>query len=800
MSSPDQLEQLTRALADHYRIERELGRGGMAVVYLADDLKHNRPVAVKVVNPEIASIIGAERFINEIRVTAKLHHPNIVQLHDSGVADGIMYYVMPLVEGESLADRLDREGALPVDEAVAITRAIASALDYAHRHNVVHRDIKPANIMLQDGVPLVADFGIALAVDAADAERMTRTGYSLGTPSYMSPEQAVGDKRVTATTDVYALGSVLYEMLAGEPPFTGANMQAVVARIMTEPPRKLHILRPGISPQLEATVERALAKVPADRFRSASAFAEALGSAVHNTSTATPAAPRTRIRRWYVGAAAVAFVALAAVLFTRMRGGATAGGTTAVPDGARGWVNPVDDPRPAIAVLAFTNMNPGDDQKYFSDGISEEILTALSRIRELRVAARATALTHQGKDEDLRQVGKALGVRYLLAGSVRKEGDRVRISAELVNAADGFRVWADSYDRQLQNVFAIQSDIAGAIAEALRVPLGLASHELVRPTMDTTAHDLYLLARAAMRRRGRGVQEAVRLFEASIARDSAWAPAWGGLAEALAVSPFYVSDVGESSDSAVWDVSLHRSEKAATRALTLDPNSAAAHTALGGVHRDEWAWKASEDEYRRALAIDPDSHEAHMQLCELLWAMGRMDESLRECERAVLLDRAPVRLDTWGFSLYMNKRSADAERVLEEGLALDTAGDVHFLRTVLGRQMLFDGRYRVALQRFSKFFPDTAAFRMQGEALAARDSTRLPHGPGRVHPVTWMLLGYPNRAIDALHAQAYAMPFRVQYDIWDPHLAPLWNTPRFRDEILTRVRLQGAAVKWAPGA
>ena len=717
MSSPDQLEQVKRALADHYRIERELGRGGMAVVYLAEDLKHHRSVAVKVLHPEVASIIGAERFLNEIRVTAKLHHPNIVQLHDSGVADGVMYYVMPLVEGESLLDRLDREGALPVDEAVAIALAIASALDFAHRHSVVHRDIKPANIMLQEGVPLIADFGIALALDATDEQRMTLTGYSLGTPSYMSPEQAVGDKRVTATTDVYSLGSVLYEMLAGEPPFTGANMQAIVARIMTEAPRKLHVLRPAISPQLEATVERALAKAPADRFRSASAFAEALGSAAANTSTAAAVSPRGRKRLWYAVAAAAALAALAAVVVLRARSGVRPGAATAMSEGARGWVNPADDPRPAIAVLAFTNMSPGDDQKYFSDGISEEILTALSRIRELRVAARATALTYQGKGEDLRQVGKALGVRYLLAGSVRKEGDRVRISAELVNAADGFRVWADSYDRQLQNVFAIQSDIAGAIAEALRVPLGLASHELVRPTMDTTAHDLYLLARAAMRRRGSGVQEAVRLFEASIARDSAWAPAWGGLAEALGVSPFYISGVGESSDSTIWEVSLHRSEKAARRALTLDSNSAAAHTALGGVYRDQWAWKAGEDEYRRAIGIDPDSHEAHMQLCELLWAMGRLDESLRECERAVLLDRAPVRLDTWGFALYMNKRYADAERVLEEGLALDTAGDVHFLRTVLGRQMLFDGRYREALRRFPKFLPDTAAFRMQGEAL-----------------------------------------------------------------------------------
>jgi serine/threonine-protein kinase len=809
MASTNELEQLTNALADHYRIKRELGRGGMAVVYLAEDRKHDRQVAVKVVHPELASLVGADRFLNEIRVTAKLHHPNIVQLHDSGVADGIMYYVMPFVDGESLRDRLDRDGALPIDEAVSIACSVASALDYAHRHGVVHRDVKPANIMLQEGTPLVADFGIALALDAVSDERMTQTGMSLGTPSYMSPEQAAGEKRITAESDVYAIGAMLYEMLAGEPPFTGANMRAIVARIMSEPPRKLRVIRGGISPELEAAVERALAKEPADRFHSAAAFADALRPAItpavtHAASAvptaATPArahSPRTRRARSLIATSVLAIGVLGVALLIKARAGRAQGDATSARDTLRAWVNPTDDPRPAIAVLSFVNMNPGDEQKYFSDGISEEILTALSRIRDLRVAARSTALTYQGKDLDLRQVGKSLGVRYLLAGSVRKEGDRVRITAELVNAADGFRVWSDSYDRQLQNVFAIQSEIAGSIADALRVPLGLAARDMVRPTMDTSAHDLYLLARAAMRRRGRGVREAVRLFEAAAARDSAWAPAWGGLAEARALLPGYYDAEGmnESQDSTAWDTSLRGAEVAARRALALDPNSAAAHIALGGVHRDRWEWTQGEAEYRRALQLDPDSHEAHQQYAELLWGMGRLDEALRECERAVLLDRAPVRFDTWGLTLYMNRRFADSERVLEEGLAMDTAGDVHWLRKVLARQMLFDGRYAVALRRFARFLDDTAGYRMQGEALAARDPTRLPRGAGRVHPVTWMLLGNPERAMNALHAEAYELPFRVQYNIWDPHLAPLWSTPRFRDDILTRLRLPGAVAK-----
>ena len=270
-------DQLNLALADRYLIERELGAGGMATVYLAKDLKHDRKVALKVLRSELAAVIGADRFLAEIKTTANLQHPHILPLHDSGEAGGLVFYVMPYVGGESLRDRLGRETQLPVDEAVRLTCEVASALDYAHRHGVIHRDIKPENILLHDGRALVADFGIALAVSRSDGgTRMTETGMSLGTPHYMSPEQAMGEREITAKSDVYALGCVLYEMLTGEPPFTGPTAQAIVARVMTEEPRSLTLQRRTIPPHVEAAVHTALAKLPADRFAGAAQFAAAL--------------------------------------------------------------------------------------------------------------------------------------------------------------------------------------------------------------------------------------------------------------------------------------------------------------------------------------------------------------------------------------------------------------------------------------------------------------------------------------------------------------------------------------------
>ncbi len=275
----DPVARLLTAIADRYRLERELGHGGMATVYLAMDVKHRRPVAIKVLSPELAAMLGAERFLREIEIAATLNHPHIVPLYDSGQVDGLLYYVMPHIEGESLRGRLDREKHLPIAEAVRLARQVAAALEYAHRHEVVHRDIKPENILLHEGLALVADFGIALAVRAAGGERLTETGLSLGTPFYMSPEQATGDRQLDARTDIYSLGCVLYEMLAGEPPYTGPTTQAVVARILTQRPRALRTLRESVSRSLEKVVAKSLARLPADRHASAAEFGEALGGA-----------------------------------------------------------------------------------------------------------------------------------------------------------------------------------------------------------------------------------------------------------------------------------------------------------------------------------------------------------------------------------------------------------------------------------------------------------------------------------------------------------------------------------------
>jgi len=316
----DPLSRITASLADRYRLERELGQGGMATVYLAQDIKHDRKVAIKVLRPELGAVIGAERFLSEIKTTANLQHPHILGLIDSGDAEGLLYYVMPYVEGESLRDRMNREKQLPVNDAVRIATEVAGALDYAHRHGVIHRDIKPENILLHDGSALVADFGIALAVSTAGT-RMTETGMSLGTPHYMSPEQAMGEREITARSDVYALGCVLYEMLTGDPPFTGSTAQAIVARVVTESPRSMTTQRHTIPPQVEAAVLTALEKLPADRFASAAEFAAALAdtsyvsrTTVMNAAGAGSLGGRARVRRVInaLGAAVVLLAALAA--------------------------------------------------------------------------------------------------------------------------------------------------------------------------------------------------------------------------------------------------------------------------------------------------------------------------------------------------------------------------------------------------------------------------------------------------------------------------------------------------------
>src|SRR5712671_6706162 len=499
MSHTSAPAELQAALADRYVIERELGSGGMATVYLARDLKHRRFVALKVLSPALAASLGADRFLREIELAARLQHPHIVTVFDSGDAGGILWYTMPYVEGETLRARLERERQLPLDVALRIASEAARALEFAHRHGVLHRDVKPENLLLTtDGSTMVADFGIARPWDAMGATGgLTQSGIVVGTPAYMSPEQAAGERALDARTDIYALGCVLYEMLAGELPYSGPNAQALLAKRLSEPAPSLRTTR-DLPIAVERTVARALARTPADRFASAAEFAHAL------QSVDAPVKP-TGGRRW-PAAAVLLLLAIVGAVAIRFRPGATGRSPARLA---------------SAAVLPFADLSPKRDQAYFSDGLTDELIGALSRVEGLRVAARTSSFQFKDRQVDVSEIGRQLHVGAILEGSVRRSGNRVRITAQLVSTRNGYQLWADAYDRELKDVFGVQEDIARSIIAALQVKLGTRGSRALRarPTADIEAYDLYLKGRFAWNQRTRiGMPLAVGYLEQAVAR------------------------------------------------------------------------------------------------------------------------------------------------------------------------------------------------------------------------------------------------------------------------------------------
>jgi len=622
-------DHLTAALADRYRIEHELGQGGMATVYLAEDLKHGRQVAVKVLRPELAAVVGADRFVQEIRTTASLRHPNILPLYDSGEAPGLLYYVMPLVEGESLRDRLEREGTIPLDETLRLAAEMCDALAYAHGRGVIHRDVKPENILLEGGHALVADFGIALALAAAGGERMTQTGLSLGTPLYMSPEQASGDPDLDGRSDLYSLACVLYEMIAGQPPFTGATAEAILVQRFTQPPPKLSAVHSTAPPRLVAALARAMARDPADRFADVTAFARALVTAPARAAVA---------------------------------------------------------PEPSIAVLPFANMSGSPEAEYFSDGVSDEITNVLSRMGGLRVAARTSAFAFKGAREDLRAVGEKLNVATVLEGSVRRAGNRVRVTVQLVDVADGYHLWSERFDRELTDIFAIQDEIAAAVAEHLKVTLRAGSAE--RGAVGTTnleAYDLYLQGRALQLRRGAAVVRARDLFERAVSLDQEYVDALAMLADSSRIMGLY-------SLAPPHDV-MPRAKAAAENALRLQPDHAEALATLADVSMIyDFDEATAASHWERALASDADHTRSRAQ--RALWWMifyhGRMRDGVQECARTVEADP----LSAWAASMHavaqaLAGRPADAEREATRAITLDR--DSFFAHWILQGTRLWGG-------------------------------------------------------------------------------------------------------------
>jgi eukaryotic-like serine/threonine-protein kinase len=619
-------EQLRAAVADRYRIEEEIGHGGMASVYLAEDLKHGRKVAIKVLLPAPGHSYEPQRFLREIRIAARLSHPQILPVHDSGECDGLLYFVMPYAGCETLRDRLNRDGQLPIDAALRITRAVGTALGYAHRHHVIHRDIKPENVLLQEGEPVVADFGVATAMSAAGGDNIyiTDRGFAVGTPAYMSPEQASAERDLDGRSDLYSLACVLYEMLAGQPPFAGSGARATMARHAIEPPAPIRSLRPTVPLAVELALQRALAKSPSERFATMAEFCDAL---VAPAPTAVP--------------------------------------MTGAPD------------QRSIAVLPFVNSSADPENEYFSDGMTDELITALSKVEGLQVASRTSVFALKSLREDVRTLGSRLNVATVLDGTVRKSGNRIRITVQLSRVSDGRLLWSERYDREMSDVFAIQDEIAGTIVRTLRATLlgDLGDLTPVRYTANVKAYSLYLKGRFCWNRRTQeGIREGIRYFEQAIAEDPDYALAYSGLADSYALDLDYKG-------APVFE-GMERAKAEARKAIALDETLAEAHTSLGWVtFIYDWDWAAAEQQFRRAVELNPRYSTAHQWYSWFLAAMGRFEESLEHGRTAAELDPASVSIRrSMGWLQYYARQHDGALDNLRRGLAMDpTAAETHRL-------------------------------------------------------------------------------------------------------------------------
>ncbi len=688
------------ALAGRYRLRRELGTGGMASVFAAEDLKHHREVAIKVLSPELAAAIGPERFVRELETVGRLTHPHILPMFDSGTADGLPYFVMPVVAGESLRAHLERERQLGVDEAVRLAREVADALAYAHAHHVVHRDVKPENILLSGGHALLADFGVAHAVEGAGGERLTATGMVLGTPLYMSPEQASGGRAIDGRSDQYALACVVYEMLAGSPPFTGPTAESLIHQHLSLAPRRVTDVRPGVPARVAQALERALAKVPGDRFASCAEFAAALAEDGPDVTVATPptglatsrplpptatasgptiAMSRRKGRPTVRNLALLALALVAGVLGMR----------ALLSERAASGIH-------SLAVLPLENLSGDESQQYFADGMTEELTAELSGIQALRVISRTSAMGYRGTRKRLPQIARELGVDAVVEGSVRREGGEVLVTAQLVNARQDRHLWGDRYVRKLSDVLSLQGELARTIAREVRVRLTPAERARLsrRRVVEPEAHEAYLRGRYLLRGMSESnCRQALGYFETAVRLDSSYAEAWSGIADVW---------YGFSSLYVPAREAMPRVKQAAERALALDPDLAQAHASLGAyLGYYEWQWQAAEAEFRRAVELDANDAWTRFLLAQLLGLQRRFPESQAQWDRAVDLDPLSLyfRVGAANSSLF-DGRVNDAVAGYRAVTASDSGYAIAF--TMLGQALLVGGRTQEALVAFRK--------------------------------------------------------------------------------------------------
>jgi serine/threonine-protein kinase len=639
------LARVRGAIAGRYAVERLLGRGGMSDVYLAQDLKHRRKVAVKVLHEDLALVLGTERFLREIQIAARLQHPHILPMYDSGEQEGLVYYVMPFVGGESLDDLIRREQYLPVPVALRIAREVADGLGHAHDLGVVHRDIKPGNILLSGGHAVIADFGIARAVEAgSDLTRLTGTGQALGTPNYMSPEQAFGSKELDGRTDVYALGCVLYQMLAGQPPFTGPTAHAVMARHITDEAPPIRTVRSTVPEEVEAAIRKAMAKLPADRHATVREFAAAIAPS---------------------------------------RADASADGASL----GRAAVEQELDPK-AIAVLPFKNLSNTPDAEPFAAGLHDDLVTELSRASALTVISRTSVEGYRGSKKTVHQIGRELGAGTIVEAGIQKAGERVRLNVQLIDARSNVHLWAERYDRRLslENIFDLQSELSARIMEVLQAKLTGDEDAKggAQPTTDLEAYRQYSIGRALfVDRSADALKRAVAAFERAVERDPDYALAWAGLGLALV----NLVDYGHI-DSGDF---LVRGEAAARRAIEIDPELAEAYSALGSLHSARREGRKALAAHERAISLRPSFAGAHQWRCWVSLLIGDPRTAVEAGRRAERLD--PLDPEAKGNLAFAHLGLGDDADALEVALgAVDQHPAFDYGRWVAGLALYRLGR------------------------------------------------------------------------------------------------------------
>ena len=643
--------RLQAALGSTYTVGRELGGGGMSRVFVAVEAALDRQVVIKVLPPELGVGLNVERFRREIQLAAKLQHPLIVPVLTAGAADGLLYYTMPLVEGESLRARLGRQGELPIAEGVRILADVADALAYAHGHGLVHRDIKPDNVLLSGKHALVTDFGVSKALSSATGPAsLTSVGVALGTPAYMAPEQAAADPSTDHRADIYALGIVAYELLTGHAPFAGMTAQQLLAAHVAQPPPPLTGSRPAVPRSLETLVLRCLEKRPADRPQSATDILGALEGMATPVSGSAPVALPARTPRVWIAAAIGAAVVLAGLGVALTRRALTAA------------------PARSIAVLPFESLGGTDEGQAFADGLGDDILTQLTKIGALQVTSRSSVQEYRTARKPVREIGRELGVQTLLEGQVQRTETRVHINVQLIDARNDRQLWADTYDRELtaQDVFVIQDSIAKSVAEAMRVQLTPAEAAAIaeQPTANMEALDHYHRGRELFAQRGSPAPdtEGPHAFERAVALDPKFAAAWAGLAEtrswlirqqlafdttparqALDRAEALAPDAPETEMARGYYTYYAKGEYAAALAHfqavhKARPSNVEALAAVGYIARRQGDWSATLDYEERVAALDPRNANP-------LWDIGGTHQQLRRfaasrqvLERALVLN------------------------------------------------------------------------------------------------------------------------------------------------------------------